>query len=187
MKRRITLHNKTINYAVKKSKRARRLRVAVYCDSAVVVTAPQGLSESKIEHFLRLKAAWVLDKIAYFRNLGKTIQLPRGKRAFKKYRNEALAFVENKIADINKIYNYSYNEIVVKNHKSRWGSCSKKRNLNFNYRVIFLPVRLAEYIIAHELCHLGALDHSRKFWGLVERVVPDFRSRIKELNALVKL
>jgi len=187
MRRSITLHGKTIDYAVRKSKRARRLRVAVYCDSAVVVTAPLGFAENKIERFLRLKAAWVLDKIAYFSDLGKTIQLPMGKRAFRKYRVEALEFVERKIPEINKIYHHSYNKVVIKNHKSRWGSCSKKRNLNFNYRIIFLPEKLAEYIIAHELCHLANFDHSRKFWGLVEKSVPDFRKRIRELNDLAKL
>ena len=187
MRRRIKLHETTIDYAVKKSKRARRLRVAVYCDSAVVVTVPYDFAENKIEHFLRLKAAWVLDKMEHFKNLGKTIQLPRGKRAYKKYRAEALKFAEGKIADINKYYKYSYNKIAIKDHKSRWDSCSKKRNLNFNYRVIFLPERLADYIIAHELCHLGIFDHSRKFLALVEKSMPDFRHRVKELNALVKL
>jgi hypothetical protein len=187
MKRRIVLHDKTVAYAIKTSKRARRMRVAVYCDSTVVVTLPNGFAESKVEHFLRIKAAWVLDKIAYFKTLGNTVRLPNGKRAFKKYREEAYGFVERKIEEINKIYNYSYNKIVIKNHKTRWGSCSKKRNINFNYRIIFLPERLAEYIIAHELCHLGAFDHSRKFWSLVEKSIPDFRKCIKELNTLVRL
>ena len=186
MKRKITLQNISLDYAVRKSNRARRLRVAVYCDSALVVTVPYGFADNKIERFLRLKAAWILDKIAYFKKLGKTIELPNGKRNYKKYHDQALKFVIGKVEQINKIYNYSFNKIIIKNHKSRWGSCSKKKNLNINYRVIFLPEKLAEYIIVHELCHLAAFDHSRKFWSLVEKAIPDFRSRVKDLNALVK-
>ena len=185
MRRRITLHNKTFDYGVRKSKRARRLRVAVYCDSSVMVTTPYDFGMSKIEHFLRLKGTWILDKITYFKNLSKTIKLPTGKRAYNKYRVHALELVNKKVAELNKFYNFSFNNIIIKNHKTRWGSCSKKKNLNFNYRIVFLPEFLAEYIIVHELCHLGSFDHSRKFWTLVEKTVPDFRARNKQLKALV--
>ena len=170
---------------VKKSARARRLRVAVYCDASVVVTAPIDLGENKIEKFLKQKASWVLDKLDYFLRLGKTVRASGGKRDYKKYREQAREFVQAKVEKINKLYKFSFEKISIKNHKTRWGSCSKKRNLNFNYKIIFLPERLAEYIVAHELCHLKEFSHSQKFWNLVALSMPDPRKYVKELQKII--
>ena len=57
-------------------------------------------------------------------------------------------------------------------------------NLNFNYKIVHLPAELAEYIVAHELCHLKELNHSHKFWALVAKAVPDYKARRKKLKAV---
>lgn len=177
------LHNREVEYTIKKSTRARRLRVAVYCDASVVVTVPVDFGENKIERFLKEKAGWVLDKLDYFLRLGKTVRISGGKREYKKYREQAREFVAKKVEEINKIYNFSFGKIFIKNHKTRWGSCSKKKNLNFNFKIIFLPEKLAEYIVAHELCHLQEFNHSQKFWNLLGRAVSDYRERTRELKS----
>jgi len=97
-----------------------------------------------------------------------------GRREYKKHREQAREFVLKKVECINKIYNFSFKKISVKNQKTRWGSCSKNKNLNFNYKIIFLSEKLAEYIIAHELCHLQEFNHSRNFWNLLAVAVPDY-------------
>lgn len=114
--------------------------------------------------------------------LGKTVRIGGGRREYKKYREQAREFVQAKVEEINKIYKFSFGKIVIKNHKTRWGSCSKKKNLNFNYKIIFLPKRLAEYIVVHELCHLREFNHSHKFWNLVSRAVPE----CEEIAAQIK-
>lgn len=177
------LHNRQVEYTLKKSARARRLRVAVYCNASVVVTAPLDLGEYKIERFLKEKSSWLLDKLDYFLRLGKTVRIGGGRREYKKYREQAREFVQMKVEKINAIYKFAFGKISIKNHKTRWGSCSKKRNLNFNYKIMFLPERLAEYIVAHELCHLREFNHSRKFWNLLAQAVPDYRDRIRELKS----
>lgn len=182
MRRKTVLHDREVSYTVKKSARARRLRVAVYCDASVVVTVPADFGESKIEKFLKEKAGWILEKIKEFGRMEKEIHLRGGKREFKKYRIQALAFVIKKVEELNRQYNFSYSRITVKNQKTRWGSCSKKRNLNFNYKIIFLPEKLAEYIIVHELCHLQEFNHSQKFWNLVARAVPNYRDVVKQVK-----
>jgi hypothetical protein len=78
---------------------------------------------------------------------------------------------------------FLFNKITIRNQSSRWGSCSRRGNLNFNYRIALLPPELADYIIVHELCHLGEFNHSEKFWNLVERTIPNWRelrARLKE-------
>ncbi|OGZ65594.1 MAG: hypothetical protein A3C06_00680 [Candidatus Taylorbacteria bacterium RIFCSPHIGHO2_02_FULL_46_13] len=98
-----------------------------------------------------------------------------GKREFFYYKNTALELVKSRISYFNVFYNLKINKISVKNQKTRWGSCSKKGNLNFNYRVALLPPHLADYVIVHELCHLGEFNHSVNFWKLLSKTIPDYK------------
>ena len=163
------------------------MRITVRCDASVVVTAPHFFSQNKVEKFLADKAGWILKKIAYFKKIGRdglVIARRSGVGEYRKLKQEARIFVKEKILQINQLYNFSFNRICIKNHKSRWGSCSKKGNLNFNYKIIHLPVELAEYIVAHELCHLKELNHSARFWVLVSKAIPDYRARRRKLKAV---
>jgi predicted metal-dependent hydrolase len=69
----------------------------------------------------------------------------------------------------------NYNRITIKDLKSRWGSCSQLRNLNFNFRLVLAPPAIVDYVIVHELCHLKELNHSKLFWLEVERFCPEYK------------
>ncbi len=99
-----------------------------------------------------------------------------------KKREQARRFVESKIGYFNKFYNFKINRVAIKNTSTRWGSCSAKKNLNFNYKVIYLRPELADYLIVHELCHLGELNHSKRFWALVFKTIPNYAKFNKELK-----
>lgn len=99
-----------------------------------------------------------------------------------KYKEVARGIVHRKLEEFNKIYNFKYNKISIKNQKTRWGSCSRSGNINFNYKIALLSDRLADYIIVHELCHLGEFNHSKNFWNLVEKTIPDYEQRREELR-----
>lgn len=86
------------------------------------------------------------------------------------------------IEKVNKIYNFEYGQIAIRNQKTRWGSCSNHGNLNFNYRIVDLPPRLAEYIVIHELCHLKEMNHATSFWNLVAVAMPDYKEARAELK-----
>jgi len=174
---------KNISYTHKKSKRAKRVRLAVYCDGSVVVTSPYGLGQSIIEKFVADKTQWVLDKIQFFKGVNNKSIRVFSRKDYLENKNRALTLVSEQTNLYNKLYGFSFNKIFIKNQKTCWGSCSRKQNLNFNYKIIFLPRKHQDYIIAHELCHLKEFNHSKKFWALVERFFPDYLEIKKELRS----
>ena len=78
-----------------------------------------------------------------------------------------------------------FNMVRIKDVKTLWGSCSSKKNLNFNRKLFLLPEKLIDYICVHELAHLKQMNHSEKFWKEVEKLIPDYRERRAELKRYV--
>lgn len=93
------------------------------------------------------------------------------------YRNEAKKYFAAKITVYEGKIGVRSNRLFVKDQKSRWGSCSSKGNINLNWRLLFAPEQIAEYVIVHELCHLKQMNHSTAFWEEVEKILPDYRER----------
>ncbi len=171
-----------IEYTLKLSKKAKRLRLAIYCDGAVVLTAPRSASESFINQFVSKNTDWILKKLEGFKPFVPKVPAKNSRKEFIKHKTEALALAQNRVEYFNKFYNFKFNKINIRNQKTRWGSCSKKGNLNFNYKIALLPSRQADYIIVHELCHLGEFNHSHNFWNLVLKIMPDYLKIRKELK-----
>ena len=96
----------------------------------------------------------------------------------------ARILAENRISHYNKLYKFKINRLSIKNTKSRWGSCSKKGNLNFNYKIAKLPLEMADYVIVHELCHLQEFNHSPKFWKLVSLALPNYKDLRKKFKTI---
>lgn len=182
MKKHIELNKRRVSYTLKVSRKAKRLRLCVYCDGAFVVTTPKNLHSNVIEQFIIKKSQWVLDKLDYFIGFAKSFKVKNTKADFIKFKETAQKLAEAKVAKFNNIYKFKFNKISIKNQKTRWGSCSIKGNLNFNYKIALLPERLAEYIVVHELCHLGEFNHSRKFWNLVSKAIPEYLEIKEELK-----
>jgi len=182
MKSLILLQNQPIEYTLKLSPRARNVRLAVYCDGSLVVSAPQGVSTNVIERFIVEKSQWIIDKLAYFKGAAGKTFIRGSKREYKQYKEEARALAITRLDVFNQHYGLAINRIAIRSQNSRWGSCSKKGNLNFNYRIALLPAKLADYIIVHELCHLKEFNHSLKFWQLVCETLPDSKACRRELK-----
>jgi predicted metal-dependent hydrolase len=174
--------NEIPKYILKRSKRAKRVSLAVYCDGNVVVTSPLGVRQSIVDKFVFEKKKWVISKIKFFNTAGSSVANVFSYEDYLKHKDAALALVKERVKFYNKNYQYSFNKIYIKNQKTRWGSCSKKQNLNFNYKILFLPEELRNYIIVHELCHLKEFNHSQKFWLLVGKIIPNYLEIRKNLR-----
>jgi len=182
MKKQISLQNKKVTYTLRKSRRARRMRLAVYADSSIVVTSPFDLKETIVEKFIREKSNWLFSKIAFFKQFKGQAISRYSKHDYLEYKDKAFELATERVKHFNKIYKFKFNKINIKNQKTRWGSCSKKGNLNFNYKIALLPPRISDYIIVHEICHLGEFNHSRRFWKLVSKAIPDYQKIKDELK-----
>ncbi len=75
-----------------------------------------------------------------------------------------------------------YNFVKIKSVKSRWGSCSSKKNLNFSWKLVMADIKIVDYVVVHELCHLKEMNHSENFWKEVEKILPDYKIRKKLLR-----
>jgi len=105
-------------------------------------------------------------------------------------RNAAEEIVRQKVEHFQEIINVRPNRVTIRRQKTRWGSCSTKGNLNFNWKVIMAPVEVIDYLVIHELCHLIHHNHSPEFWNLVAGYLPDYKVRrawLKQNAAILSL
>ena len=183
MLKQITLDKRIINYNLRVSRRARRLRLAIYGDGRLVVTQPHRASSKFVEDFIREKAAWIIRRQDYFKKFPTPLISGPARRAdYLAKREAARVLVYARLEYFNEFYKFKYKTISIRNQSTRWGSCSRLGNLSFNYRLVTLPPLVADYVIVHELCHLREFNHSSRFWQLVAQTIPDYAERRRELR-----
>lgn len=187
MNKKIKIKNKSIEYTLRRRRGSRSMRLAIYPDGAFVVTAPKWYPVYVIKRFLKEKADWIFEKLkdVDFKALADKKKAEGSN--YKKQKEPARIIIAERIKFFNQFYNFEYKRVSIKNQKTCWGSCSRKGNLNFNYKIINLPEELRDYIIVHELCHLRELNHSKRFWEIVANTVPDYkllRNKLKHIKIL---
>ncbi|MBN2797292.1 MAG: M48 family metallopeptidase [Clostridia bacterium] len=93
------------------------------------------------------------------------------------YRQKTLEKVLERVSYYQKYFEVKPSAIKVKEQKKRWASCTSKRELLFNWRCTMAPSWVLDYIVVHEMSHMLIMDHSKAFWSLVERIMPDYEKR----------
>ena len=168
-----------ITYTVRVSDRARALRISVEPGGAVVVVAPRFSNSSMIARFVARFSHWIEKQVRVAKGRC-VIRFTRSDIAMLKKRAREIA--ETRASHFAKLYGVTFQKIAIRAQKCRWGSCSHKGNLSFNYKIAALPAHLSDYIIVHELCHLIEPNHSKRFWRLVASAIPNHKDRRKELR-----
>ncbi len=178
----ILLGDRTLTYELRRSGRSTRIRMSISCDGRVAVSMPRFVPTFFAERFLREKAEWIFGKLDRPVRDPSSLFPRGGTDDYGRHRECALAFITERVRHWNRFYGFEYGRISVRNQKTRWGSCSKQGNLSFNWRLLFLPPEMADYVVVHELCHLASFDHSEAFWDLVARTIPDHREIRKRMR-----
>lgn len=143
-------------------------------DGKVIVKAPRRVSKKEIEKILEQKLEWIQ----------KTIEKETRKQEKKPlYRKEEFKeIVEKYVNELVKQTGLVPNKITIKQIKYAWGSCSSKKNITINLELIKYSEQAIRYVILHELCHIKYMNHSKDFWNLVEKYMPDYKQVKKEFK-----
>lgn len=158
--------------------RSRRRTIALQMkpDGRIVVRAPLRMARRDIDAFVERHRGWIRQKRA---RLEEALQNRRviseeersaGKEAARRYIPQRVAYFAERMG-------VSYGKITIREQKTRWGSCSSAGNLNFNWKLMLMPREVLDYVVVHELAHRREMNHSARFWAIVEEVLPDYRER----------
>lgn len=112
------------------------------------------------------------------------------KAILKWYLSEADQIIRQRTKRYIPILDVMPRKIEIKDQEKRWGSCSSKSVLRFNWRIIMAPISIIDYVVVHELCHLKVKNHSPAFWRLMSLAVPDYRKRrdwLRKNSAIFRL
>lgn len=159
------------------------MRLTIQEHGSVIATIPARWTVSVVEQFLREKESWVLHHLRKHKQTAhRMISKAEAARRFSSYQETALRLALERLEHFNRQYHFTYGTVRIRNQSSRWGSCSPENNLSFNYRIALLPEYLADYIIVHELCHVHAHNHGKRFWSLVAETIPDYKACVRQLR-----
>ena len=156
--------------------RSRRKTIAIQIDreGQVIVRTPYGITKRQVEEFLDEKKDWLLQTRQRVEKR-KTEQIPISEEVRREGIERAKRIFPERTAYFAKRMGVDYGRITIREQKTRWGSCSSKGNLNFNWKLVLLDPELLDYVVVHELAHRREMNHSVAFWKVVEAELPDYR------------
>lgn len=168
--------------------RSNRKTVAIQVNSdlSVTVRAPRFASQKDIERILEEKESWICKHIEQIKKKKEKYEAENTEKLTHEelmaLADKALDVIPGRVEYFAKLIGVTYGRITIRNQKTRWGSCSSKGNLNFNCLLMLVPSEIIDYVVVHELCHRKEMNHSKAFWTLVEKVLPDYRDAVKWLK-----
>jgi predicted metal-dependent hydrolase len=165
---------------IRRSRRARRWTLSVPWGDQVVLTVPAGMSERDIESVLAAHRDWIARERA---GQSPRLRLDARRVSEAEARTAARELVTMVLEDEAPALGVSYRSIQIRGQRTRWGSCSSRGTLSFNWRLALAPFEVLDYVVVHELCHLREPNHSAGFWRLVASRRPDWRRQRDWLTA----
>ena len=143
-------------------------------DGKVVVRCPYGANADKIEAFVNKHANWVAKKQEIAKNRLISIdKLP--KEEISRLKALAYEYIPPRVEYYSTLLGVTPSKISINQAKTRFGSCSSKKTLNFSCNVMRYPEQAINYVVLHEVAHLIELNHSKKFWAIIEKHMPDYK------------
>ena len=163
-----------------RSKR-KTLAIEIRPDMRVVVRAPEKIPQNEIMKFVEEKQNWIKKHLVQMYFKAEEIKKQKKEPALtnadiEKLCQKALSVIPDKVKYYAEIMGVTYGRITIRNQKTRWGSCSSEKNLNFNWKLILAPPEVLDYVVVHELCHLKEMNHSKAFWDEVGKVMPNYET-----------
>lgn len=165
--------------------RSKRKTVAIQIksDGRVVVRAPMGMSKAAILRLVEEKADWIEKHQAQLQRQNESAEPAFTIEQLRQLAEAARQDLPRRAARFAPLVGVSFGRITIRAQKSRWGSCSGKGNLNFNCLLMLCPEEVRDYVVVHELCHRKEMNHSRRFWQELARVLPEYEKQRQWLKS----
>ncbi len=168
-----------MEYSVIYSKR-KTVSLKVTPELKVEVRAPRGLSRKIIDEIINKHSKWIQKRIDLINK--QPLKAPPTKDEIKELKKRTGIIVLPLVEAYACQMGVKYERVSITSAKKVFGSCTAKKHLNFSFRLALYPMEAIEYVVVHELCHLKEMNHSKKFWSEVEKVLPDYKERRKLLK-----
>ena len=142
----------------------------------VIVRAPRGIPQKKISEMVGKNREWIdknLEKSRKKKELYESLSL----EDIKALKDRAKIVLKDKTEHYSKIMGLKHGRITITSAKTRFGSCSSKGNISYSYRLLLYPEAAWDYVVVHELAHLVEMNHSPKFYKIIEKILPDYKKR----------
>ena len=147
----------------------------------VTVRAPKRATRELIDSFVKKHSLWIERNLeAEKKRIEKDTSL--SEKQILDLKREAKLYLKEKTECFSQIMGLKYGRITITSAQTRFGSCSSKGNISYSYRLMLYPEPAREYVVVHELAHLKEMNHSRKFYDIVEAVLPDYKDRKRMLK-----
>lgn len=175
-----------IEYEIKRTRR-KTYGISVAAGGKVTVKIPMRGSITHAKQMVQGKRYWILENVEKMADIPvKPMESEKSeyeKRLEAPYRAAAKNYIPQRVAYYAKLLDVTYGNITIRDQKTRWGSCSSKGNLNFNWRLMLAPPKVLDYVVIHELCHRKEMNHSPRFWAHVASIMPDYKEHRQWLKA----
>lgn len=176
MKKSVKIHDLLIEYDII-TRNVKYLRLEIK-DGKLVVIAPRGWSDH--HKIIEQNKKWIYRKFQEINK--KKNDAKRIKLDFYRSKTEFRDLIQETVQRFSSELNVNVNKVYFKKMKSRWGSCSAKKNISINIYLNYLPENLIEYVVFHEIAHLVELNHSKQFWNIISSKFEDYKSLENELS-----
>lgn len=145
----------------------------------LILRVPRRTTKAQIEAFLRAHSQWIETHLASSREqMAQAAALPKLTPAdIQNLKRQAQEVIPERVAHFAPLVGVSVGRVTIRCQKSRWGSCTSQGNLSFNCLLMLAPPEVLDSVVVHELCHRKEMNHSRRFYDEVLRVLPDYHQR----------
>ena len=162
--------------------RRKSIGLLVNRSAKLIVRAPHWVSLGEIDRLLSKKSAWIIKKQEFFKKRAEEPKVLISRDEKNAYKAKALEVLKKRVDHYAGLCNLMYKNIRVGEAKTRWGSCSSKGTLVFNWKLILMPRNVLDYLVVHELMHIKQQNHSKKYWQEVESVMPNYKQEERWLK-----
>ena len=169
-----------MDYEIIYSKR-KTLCLQIKRDGRVIIRCPYRTSKERIESFYNSHLEWVQRKVEATKNRMVPIN-ELSDTDIEDLKSKAWEYIPSRVDYFASIMGVTPANVSINRAKTRFGSCNSKKRLNFSCNVMRYPIEAIDYVIVHELAHIKELNHSKRFWAIVESVLPDYKERQKILK-----